>query len=189
MLEKTRLRAFFLLETIVQMVNENPDIVRVLQDEKDRYELIELLLLCGVLVDPVSMVSVQTFRLLKMVLYGLDVRDIVTIAGNWKTPEVARLVDLYTGDFEFGDPLMPQMIAAFRLFWDHQYENLTFEGRVLEPLRFPLVDENGDDVEDQSFEHIRSLAMAPLEKFGPLLLDEPPLGDAFNFQISNTLKF
>jgi hypothetical protein len=189
MLEKTKLRVFLLLNSIVQMVNENPDILCVLQNERNNYELIELLLLCGVLADPVSMVSVQAFRLLKMVLYGLDVVDVVTIEGIWTTPEVARLVDLYAGDFEFGDPLTPQMIAAFRLFWNHRYDNLTFEGRVLEPMKFPLVNEKGDDVKDQTFEHIRSPAMTPLERFGSFLLDEPPLSDAFNFQIFSVLKF
>jgi hypothetical protein len=135
------------------------------------------------------MVSVQAFRLLKMVLYGLDITDIITIKGIWTDGEVGDLVDLYAEDFEFGDPLTPQMIAAFRVFWNHRYENLTFEGRGWEPLRFPLVDEEGDDIQEQLFEHNRSPAMTPLEKFGSLLLDEPPLSDAFNFQIFSALKF
>jgi hypothetical protein len=189
MLEKTKLRAYLLLNSIGRMVNESPDIVSFLQDEKDGYELTELLLLCGVLADPVSMISVQAFRLLKMVLYGLEVIDEVTIPGIWQNREVADLVDLYAGDFKFCEPLTPQMIAAFRLFWNHRYEDLTFEGRVLEPLTIPLVDEHGDDTEELPFEHNRFPAMTPLEKFGLLLLHEPPLSDAFNFQVFSALKF
>jgi hypothetical protein len=188
-MEKTKLRAYLLLNSIGQMVNEKPRIVCKLQGKEDGYELIEFLLLCGVLADPFSMVSVQAFSLLKMVLYGLEVIDVATIPGNWTNREVAGLVDLYAGDFEFGEPLTPHMIAAFKLFWNHRYQDLMLEGRVLEPLTIALVNENGGDPGEPPFEYNRLRAMTPLEKFGPLLLDEPPLSDAFNFQIFNVLKF
>jgi hypothetical protein len=55
------------------------------------------------------------------------------------------------------------MIAALSGFWNHRYEDMTFEGRVLERLTTLLVDEKGGDSEEAPIGHNRSLAMTPLE--------------------------
>jgi hypothetical protein len=95
----------YLLPNAIQSARADSSGIQNLLADK---EVVELLLVCGVFCDPVSMVSSQAFRLVQ--LAGADFRD-----------ESDKFADAFT----FCDPPVPQMIAAVPVFWRHRYPGET----------------------------------------------------------------
>jgi hypothetical protein len=185
----TKLQAYLLLSCIFAMICESPYVLKDLQTrDGDKFPLLDLLLLCGVLADPTSMVSHQAFRLLKSAIYGITPEQMDPIPGVCEESLVAKLVDEYATSFTFTEPPTPQMIAAFPLFWNHNYKDLALAS--WEPKKFPLYTDEGKlDEGRPAFLWERPRGVTPLERFAGWLLDEPALSDAFNYQIMAALKF
>jgi serine/threonine protein kinase len=175
-------KAYLLLSSISRLIQDDNTRLGFLgawhRDQDRKLKLIELLLLCGILADPISMVSVQAFRILKAVLSGTTAGD---FEASWTNETIVTLVDSYAEDFEFSPHLTPQMVAAFPFFWHHQYKDLAIGDRPFPELEIQL--RTGS-----RFIHSRDMAMTPLERFGWCLIEEPARSDALNHHIMQIIR-
>jgi hypothetical protein len=91
---------YLLLNAIQVAYLESEAIVDFLKNK----DAVERLLVCAVFCDPVSMVSTQAFRLVRI-----------------PAAEFKDEVDMFAEAFTFCNPPVPQMIAAVPVFWQHRY--------------------------------------------------------------------
>jgi hypothetical protein len=178
-LRHAQLSAYFLLSAVAAITLEDPGTFAHLGDA------LEPLLICGVYSDATSMVSNIAFRLLTMLLYGVEAEDDVKPLLPDKEREA--IIDMYAQDFTFNDELSPQMVSAFSVFWNHRYEDLD-DGKLYPLVEVKLWAPPNSGMSDESYRIERGKGMTPLERYGRYLLDEPPMSDAFNSAIRRVLE-
>jgi hypothetical protein len=192
-------RAYLLLNAIQAAYIEAQNMLDFLQNK----EVLERLLVCGVFCDPVSMVSSQAFRLIRLILYpdlfNSTDAQCQSLFTTFDAPELnasqdGRLpekridfsdtVNQFASEFFFSDPPLPQMIAAISAFWNYRYPvlpniGLKVEPEVLKPVQLKMKDGGCSEVD--------MTGRTPLELFNHCLLEEPAWSDALNFRIMQIL--
>jgi hypothetical protein len=171
--------AYFLLSAVAAITLEDPGTFANLRSA------LEPLLICGIYSDATSMVSNIAFRLLTMLIYGVEGEE--EVKPLFPDPEVGKIVDAYAQDFTFDDEVSPQMVSAFSVFWNHRYENLG-DGKDYPPVDVHLLAPPDSGMKAVPYRIERGKGMTPLEKYGRYLLDEPPMSDAFNSAIRHVLE-
>ena len=174
----SEMKAFLLLQGIVDGIMEAPSLVCGLQNEK----CAELLAACGVYAPSTSMVAQNAFRILSWILMGYDpgeteFGEMDKIPGKRK--ELHKVVDQYADDIIFDGGISPKKVAALACFWDHRYKHLNIETHEnvcceLEPL---------DDGSTEKYELTFYKEATPFEYYGRFLLYEPPPSDALNREL------
>jgi hypothetical protein len=166
---RAKLRAYNLLTAVRSIIIENPDFATLLQDDP---QALELLVICGVYADPVSMVAPTAFRMLEYLIYGHQLMGIEPSDNG----EVWEIVEKYADDLQFGEDPTSQMVAAVPILWRHKYD-------VTERGRYPVVKvpyENANGPSQEFWVYERRYRYTPMELYRRLLLDEPPGLSALN---------
>jgi hypothetical protein len=178
-LKSAKQSAYLLVSAVAAITLEAPDTFVHLRDA------LEPLLICGIYSDATSMVPNIAFRLLTMLLYGVEGEQEVTPL--LPDPAVLKIVDEYAQDFTFSDEISPQMVSAFPVFWNHRYPDLDDE-KDYPQVKVMLVALPKSGMQDKPYWITRGRGMTPLERYGRCLLDEPPMSDAFNSAIRHVLE-
>jgi hypothetical protein len=174
-------KAYLLLLSVRQMT-ERAHIWDVIQSPEGNYQNIRYLLTCGVYCEETSIVSMVAFKLLKTALFGSNPPD-TEVKSLWGIKEVESIVDEYAKEIEFGLCPTPKMRAAFPIFWNRRYANLTPRGRS-SSVTFKLFLGSDGRTEDFSLD---AKGMTPLELYGRYLIDEPSLSDQLCYAIGYVL--
>jgi hypothetical protein len=182
------LKAFLFLSALRHALSENGSIWKIVQSAAREFEVIQLLLICGIYARPSSMSANIAFGLLKAALYGSPETEKLAVGANEevdplpmrRTAELLALIDSYAQDFEFRVWPTAQMRDALPLFWEHRYPHIRSVGRG--PVMCPLgTEDDPDDVE------LALDGMTPLELYGRYLLDDPPLSERLCVHLQDVL--
>jgi hypothetical protein len=157
-------RAYLLLLTLSQALFDTPSLLPDLQDAA----VVGELLACGVEADSHSIVASQAFRLLAAVVVG-EFAD---------RSDVRALVAGAASRFVFEPEPTPQMIAAFRLFGNHEYEAKESRERVTVALRGAV----------KEVAPVRPRTVTPLEMYAWCVVDEPARSDQLCLMIMEKLE-
>jgi hypothetical protein len=144
--------------------------------------------ICGIFADPQSVVSVEAFRIVRIVVEGM--RDLENPDEWWIQPiksnsGVHREIEKLAGFFRFGIALTPQMVAAFPLFFGHCYEDLQ-SVPMPGPLDIPFDNPDSNGKTNFHYEHPKGLT--PLEFYAHFLLDDPAVSDRLCQSILHVLR-
>jgi hypothetical protein len=208
---KSKLRAYLLLSAIQSMVAENPDFVELLHnfdcDAKRRPPPLEYLMFIGISADERSMVAAAAFKLVRLIAYGVGPDDWSFVSeasvqlpetengnGKFNHEVFKRIVREYALHFLFAYPPTSQMVAAFPIFWNIRYPDLSSEIRVrgagYEPLQYKLLEPQGcEEGPDKVWTYTRLPGLTPLELYGHLLLFDPAANEVLNREILHVLKW
>jgi hypothetical protein len=181
LLEDGKISAYLLLLTVMNCLTEQLALADLIRDDMD---IVRLVLLSGVFADPHSIVSVEAFRIVRVLVEGLrdfDNPEKYVIQPIAADSGIYSVIDEFAGFFEFGLCLTPQMVAAFPLFFGHHYENLRSDqppGPVVIPLDQPSED-SGIPVtaQPEPFRYVHPNGLTPLEFYAHFLLDDPAVSD------------
>jgi hypothetical protein len=173
--DDAEMQAFLLLTVLWVAISEFSQVVNHMRSGPSGLDLrvMESLFLCGLLGGGASMVSSQAFRVLDSIINGVPT-DAPSIAEN---EEVQVMIHKFADCFRFSEQLTPQMVAAFPLFWNHRYRDLTSGGSPEVVIELP----------DGPFRREGQSGLTPLEFYGDFLFDEPTVSDGFCNRILNVL--
>jgi hypothetical protein len=160
--------------------------------------ILELLLAVGIYSDHTSLAAAAAFRLIRLIAFGFesfakegrdesgahDDNDMGLDGPIESTPRSGeeafeRIVRAYAPDFLFAEPVTPQMLAAFRIFWNYRYPDLT-DDSARQTLEVPLIDHTHRESPTVTWTWPEVTGRTPLEYLGHYVLYEPAVLDSFN---------
>jgi hypothetical protein len=180
---RAEVKAFLGLTALRTALAENLALWKVIQSRENRYEKMQLLLICGIYGPAKSMATCTALKILKLAMYGSPPEE-WNLDSLWESDEMKSILNEYARDFEFRLWPTPQMRDAFPLFWDHRYAHITSVGIG----EIPLLRLFGPDGELQSVPPPTFDGMTPLELYARYLLDEPPLSDLLNVHFQDAMN-
>jgi hypothetical protein len=127
----------------------------------------DLLLMCGVCVDPDSYLAVRAFRLVEGLLYAGD-------DGAFADPRAQQKLADWAHHVAFAKHPSARDLAGFPVFWKCRIPSLP----PPQPYDIAVFELITDDPEAHEFHAIRrnpAEGVTPLEFYAPLLLDDPPI--------------
>jgi hypothetical protein len=178
LLNENKKKAYFLLDTIKIMFEENCDWTII--EELQKKDNLKKLLLCGIGSDPTSMLSVRAFSLAELALDGVEEE----FCGVRYKEGIPDLLEELSECMIFTEKPTPKMISGFPIFWNHRYKTLK-DVHDYEVIRIEL--EGGG--KHKTIEWKRPAGMTPLELYGRRLLDEPAYSDTLNNKIMKVLRY
>jgi hypothetical protein len=159
-------KAFLCLSAVRTALTGNPGLWSVIQSRERLYEVIQLLMICGVYAQPESISANIAFGIVKTAVYGsAEVRRMES--GSLLERVMAR----YALDFEFRAEPTPQMRDALPLFWDYMYPPIRRVGGPDDPEGLELLQDR----------------MTPLELYAQYVLEDPPISDVLNAHFREAL--
>jgi hypothetical protein len=212
--DKAKASAYLLIQSIQSLLIENPDMLRILQrlpelpledwdpSAPDSWPLsiVELLLAIGVYSDRRALVSSRAFHLVSLIAYGYgafpdlvdsEAEEPIESEPVFGKPTYTRLIRLYSQDIRFTFPPTNQMRAAFPIFWNCSYPDISWSGVIPQPnpsIAFDLLDLNGNPT-GEKWETPRVATATPLEIFGHYILYDPARFDSFNLMVLGILMW
>jgi hypothetical protein len=156
---------------------ENPDYAAALQGSALG---LELLVICGVYADALSIVAPTAFRVLESLIYGDELLGI----DPGGTANIWEMVEKYADDLRFEKNPTSQMVAALPLLWRHK-------SKKAKQGQYPVVKveyETADGPSGEFWVYERRHRHTPMKVYGRLLLDEPPMQSAPNLGMLKAWK-